>query len=132
MNTIETLVDAHLAAYGEPDTAARRDAIRAVWNANGRLVDPPMESAGHAGIADQAATLLAQFPGHRFHRTTAVDLHHGFARYGWALRNPQGDTVLEGYLADPHHGGNHEQVAWKAIGFPEPPLRTPGGHGHHK
>jgi gluconate 2-dehydrogenase gamma chain len=40
--------------------------------------------------------------------------------------------VLEGYLADPHHGGNHEQVAWKAIGFPEPSLRTPGGHGHHK
>lgn len=96
MNTIETLVDAHLAAYGEPDAAARREAIRAIWNANGRLVDPPMESAGHAGIADQAATLLAQFPGHRFHRTTAVDLHHGFARYGWALRNPQGDAVLEG------------------------------------
>jgi Gluconate 2-dehydrogenase subunit 3 len=40
--------------------------------------------------------------------------------------------VLEGYLADPHHGGNHDQVAWKAIGFPEPSLRTPGDHGHHK
>lgn len=96
MSPIETLVDAHLAAYGEPDAAARRQAIRSIWNAGGRLVDPPMESAGHAGIADQAATLLAQFPGHHFQRTTAVDLHHGFARYGWALRNPQGEAVLEG------------------------------------
>ncbi len=38
--------------------------------------------------------------------------------------------VLEGYLSDPHHGGNHEQVAWKAIGFAEPTLRTRGSHGH--
>lgn len=96
MNTIEALVDAHLAAYCEPDATARREAIQAIWNASGRLVDPPMESAGRAGIADQAATLLAQFPGHTFHRTTDVDLHHGFARYGWALRNPWGEAVLEG------------------------------------
>jgi gluconate 2-dehydrogenase gamma chain len=40
--------------------------------------------------------------------------------------------VLEGYLADPHHGGNHDQVAWKAIGFAEPTLRVRGGsHGGH-
>ena len=39
--------------------------------------------------------------------------------------------VLEGFLCDPHHGGNHEQVAWRAIGFPEPTLRTPGAPGHH-
>lgn len=96
MRPIETLVDAHLAAYGEPDAQARRRAIQSLWNASGRLVDPPMESAGHAGISDQAATLLAQFPGHTFRRTTAVDLHHGFARYGWALHNPQGEAVLEG------------------------------------
>ncbi len=43
--------------------------------------------------------------------------------------------TLEGFLADPVHGGNHEQRGWKAIGFPEPSLRTPGaghdGHGPH-
>ena len=38
--------------------------------------------------------------------------------------------TLEGFLADPVHGGNKDMIAWKAIGFPEPPLRTPGG-GHH-
>jgi gluconate 2-dehydrogenase gamma chain len=40
--------------------------------------------------------------------------------------------VLEGYLADPHHGGNRDQVAWKAVGFSEPSLRTRGSGHHHK
>lgn len=40
--------------------------------------------------------------------------------------------VLEGFLCDPHHGGNHDQIAWRAIGFAEPTLRTPGSpHDHH-
>ena len=92
----ERLVDAHLAAYCEPDPAARRKAIGRLWNAGGRLVDPPFESSGHEGIAQQAALLVAQFPGHRFERTTAVDEHHGFARYGWKLVNDAGVAAAEG------------------------------------
>lgn len=92
----ERLVDAHLAAYCEPDAARRNALVREHWNLQGRLVDPPMEASGHAGIADQAATLLAQFPGHRFERTTALDMHHHFIRYGWRLVNAAGEAVLAG------------------------------------
>jgi gluconate 2-dehydrogenase gamma chain len=39
--------------------------------------------------------------------------------------------TLEGFLSDPVHGGNDGQAGWRAIGFPEPHLRKPGGaHGH--
>jgi gluconate 2-dehydrogenase gamma chain len=38
--------------------------------------------------------------------------------------------VLEGFLCDPKHGGNKDQLGWRAVGFPEPTLRTPGGHHH--
>lgn len=93
---IETLVDRHLAAYGDPDVARRAGAIREIWSAEGRLVDPPFESRGHQGISDQAATLLSQFPGHRFERTTAVDAHHQTLRYGWRLVSPAGAPVVEG------------------------------------
>lgn len=93
---IETIVDSHLAAYCEPDGPSRMKAIAQVWNAQGRLVDPPFESAGHQGIAEQAAMLVRQFPGHRFVRTTGVDSHHEFARYGWALRDGLGNSVMEG------------------------------------
>ncbi|MCD6078045.1 MAG: hypothetical protein K0R89_1983 [Ramlibacter sp.] len=98
MNTsiLERAVDAHLAAYANPDAAARMAAIRALWSQEGRLVDPPMEGRGHAGISDLAATLLSQFPGHRFERSTAIDAHHDFARYGWRLLDPLGAEVLEG------------------------------------
>jgi hypothetical protein len=95
-SNLETLVDRHLAAYGEPDATLRSKSIASIWHAEGRLVDPPIASAGHQGIGDLAATLLSQFPGHTFVRTTAVDAHHEFARYGWALRNHEGVEVLRG------------------------------------
>jgi gluconate 2-dehydrogenase gamma chain len=42
--------------------------------------------------------------------------------------------TLEGYLSDPVHGGNRDQIGWKTIGFPEPHLRAPGSgdprHAH--
>ena len=93
---IETLVDRHLAAYCDTDASRRAGTIRAIWNNEGRLVDPPFESRGHQGISDQAATLLSQFPGHRFERTTAVDAHHQTLRYGWRLVSPAGAAVVEG------------------------------------
>jgi hypothetical protein len=92
----ERIVDAHLAAYCEPDTFRRQDAIRSLWNLRGRLVDPPFESSGHEGIAQQAGMVVAQFPGHRFERTTAVDEHHGFVRYGWKLVDGGGTVAAEG------------------------------------
>lgn len=92
----ETLVDAHLAAYCEADDTRRQQAVARLWNPDGRLVDPPLEAAGHAGIARQGALLLSQFPGHRFVRSTDIDAHHEFVRYGWRLESPEGAAVLEG------------------------------------
>src|SRR3954470_2601813 len=96
LSTLEGLVDRHLAAYCDADAGRRLEAIRAAWNPEGRLVDPPLEARGHQGIADQAATLLSQFPQHRFERSTAIDAHHGFLRYGWRLCNAEGAAMLEG------------------------------------
>jgi hypothetical protein len=35
--------------------------------------------------------------------------------------------TLEGYLSDPVHGGNDEQIGWRSIGFPAPHLRHKHG-----
>lgn len=93
---LEQGVDAWLAAYGDSDAGRRLAAIRAVWHAQGHLIDPPMEARGHQGISDQAATLQSQFPGHRFERSTAIDAHHQSLRYGWKLLDGNGAAVLEG------------------------------------
>jgi hypothetical protein len=39
--------------------------------------------------------------------------------------------TLEGFLSDPNHGGNVDQVGWKYVGFAEPTLREPGASHHH-
>ncbi len=89
-------IDAHLLAYGEPDAARRTDLVAQVWADDGRLIDPPLDARGHDGIVEMADTVQQLYPGHTFARTTAVDEHHGVARYGWALRDPEGHVVLTG------------------------------------
>jgi len=112
--SLNHLVDTHLAAYAEPDAARRLELLRGVWSREGRLVDPPFESRGHQGISEQAAALLAQFPGHRFERTTAVDAHHDMLRYGWRLLSPAGTPVVEGIdIADVDVDGRLSRV----VGF---------------
>jgi len=39
--------------------------------------------------------------------------------------------TLEGFLSDPHHGGNADQVGWKYVDFAEPTLREPGAPHRH-
>jgi hypothetical protein len=93
---IEDMVDTYLAAYCEASEGKRIQLVRSVWNSEGRLIDPPMAASGHQGISNQAAALLAQFPGHVFRRTTEVDAHHAYASFGWSLAGPDGQEVLQG------------------------------------
>jgi len=92
----EHTIDTHLEAYGETDAVRRRELIARVWAEDGTLVDPPLDGRGHEGIDALAVAVQDLFPGHTFARTTAIDAHHGVARYGWELRDPQGATALAG------------------------------------
>ena len=93
---LEDVVDAHLAAYCDADAGRRATAVTANWTPDGRLVDPPMEGTGHDEIAALTDVVLQHFPGHTFRRTTAVDRHHEFARYGWELVGPDGAVAVSG------------------------------------
>ena len=60
----------------------------------------------------QADALLAQFPQHRFRRSSGIDSHHGFARYAWQLLDRAGTVVLEGQdFAQLDSAGRLAQVA---------------------
>lgn len=96
MDDFTALIDSHLAAYGEPDSERRADAVALIWTDDGQLVDPPLAAQGHAQIVAQADALLAQFPGHRFQRSSGIDAHHGRLRYAWTLLDPAGQAVLQG------------------------------------
>jgi hypothetical protein len=97
MTDITATIDTHLAGYAEPDRARRDELLSSVWSADGALLDPPFDGTGHQGIADMVDVLLTHYPEHRFERTTEVDAHHDFARYGWALVTPTGEPAVTGY-----------------------------------
>ena len=91
------VADRHLAAYGEPDPIRRRALLEAAWVPGGALIDPPLDAAaGHDQLDDLFATVQSHYPDHRFRRTTAVDVHHDFGRYGWELVGPDGAVVFGG------------------------------------
>jgi hypothetical protein len=70
--------------------------IHQVWADDGRLLDPPLDGRGHAGISALTDAVHSHFPGHTFRRTTAVDAHHDVARYGWELVGPDGAVAVSG------------------------------------
>lgn len=96
MNEHTTLIDTYLEAYGEPDDARRAELVARVFSATATLADPPFAATGHAELAGTFGAVLAQFPGHRFTRTSAIDEHHDTARYGWALTGPDGAVAVAG------------------------------------
>jgi hypothetical protein len=93
---IDEIIDAHLAAYGEPDDTRRAALVKELWAADGSLIDPPFDGTGHDAVTGLGAILQQHYAGHTFRRTTAVDAHHGVARYGWELVAPDGTAILAG------------------------------------
>jgi hypothetical protein len=113
MSDITTTIDTYLEAYSETDPARRRERIEQVWTIDGQLVDPPLDATGRDAISDMAAAVQAQFPGHSFRRSTAVDAHHGFARYGWELVSPDGTVAVSGVdIAEVDQTGLHRVVGF--------------------
>lgn len=91
-----SVVDAWLVAYAQPDLAQRRQSIQQIWAADGTLIDPPFDGAGHEALSGMVDVVLTHYAGHTFRRTTRVDLHHGYARYGWELVGPDGAVAVGG------------------------------------
>ena len=93
---LTSTIDTYLAAWSEPDAERRASLVERVWAPDGRLVDPPLEGVGHAGIGDMGVALQTHYPGHTFRRTSGVDAHHDQLRFAWELVGPDGSVALTG------------------------------------
>ena len=94
--SITSTIDSHLEAYAMADADRRNSLVAANWSVDGELLDPPLEGRGRAEISALADVVVTHYAGHSFRRTTAVDAHHGFARYGWDLVAPDGTVAVSG------------------------------------
>ncbi|MGZ4764712.1 MAG: nuclear transport factor 2 family protein [Ilumatobacteraceae bacterium] len=96
ITSITETIDSHLEAYALADVDRRNALVAANWSVEGELTDPPLGGRGHAEISALADVVLTHYADHRFERTTAVDAHHGFARYGWSLVGPDRTVAVSG------------------------------------
>jgi hypothetical protein len=91
-----TTIDVYLSTWNEPDAAARTSRLAAAWVSDGHYVDPLQEATGYEQLSGLVDGVQAQFPGHRFERTTVVDRHHDRVRFGWALVAADGTVAIAG------------------------------------
>ena len=89
-------VETYLAMWNEEDPARRAELVTTAWAADGRYADPVQEAAGHAALSEMVAAIHQQLPGHRFSRTSGIDVHHDELRFGWQLAAPDGTVAVAG------------------------------------
>lgn len=81
--TLEETVATYAAAWDEPDHERRRALLEASISADAAYVDPTVALRGIAALIEHIDVVQRRFPGTHLELTSAVDAHHGLARFGW-------------------------------------------------
>jgi hypothetical protein len=90
------LIDRYCEAWQEMDAARRRDLLAAVWADGATYTDPSVHARGVEELLAHIARVVARRPGAKVVRTSAVDAHHGVARFAWQLVQADGTRLPEG------------------------------------
>ncbi len=93
---LTAVVDAYLASLSETDPDVRAALVAQAYDPAARFVDPLQDHKGHDALAGIAPAVNELYPGATFRRTSGVDAHHEFARFGWELVNEDGSLVIDG------------------------------------
>lgn len=93
---ITDLVDRYCAVWNEPDAERRAALLVAVWADGATYTDPRADTVGAEALLAHIAGVRAGRPGAKIVRTTAVDAHHGVARFGWCVVAADGTPLPEG------------------------------------
>ena len=93
---VTSLIDRYCAVWNEPDAIRRKELLEAVWAERATYTDPRADTVGADELLAHIAKVRASRPGAKIVRTTAVDLHHGVARFGWRVVEADGTLVPEG------------------------------------
>jgi hypothetical protein len=92
----ERLIDACCKAWSEEQESPRTAQLEAVLTETARYTDPRAETEGPEALSAHIGKILAARPGSRVIRTTAVDEHHVFARFGFRVIGADGTGLLHG------------------------------------
>jgi hypothetical protein len=93
---VTSLIDRYCAVWNEPDADSRKELLEAVWAERATYTDPRADTVGADELLVHIASIRMSRPGAKIVRTTAVDLHHGVARFGWRVVEADGTPLPEG------------------------------------
>ncbi|MBO6717651.1 MAG: hypothetical protein JJ913_06820 [Rhizobiaceae bacterium] len=94
--TPEEVIDVYATAWGETDAAERMRILESVLTADATYTDPRVYAASPGELSDQIGRILPDRPGARVLRISAVDMHHGKARFAWHMLKGDGTPLPAG------------------------------------
>ena len=96
MTDLEALIDRYGQAWSEPDAARRAELLDSAWAPGATYTDPTVADLDRDALLAHIARIQATRPGAQVRRSTAVDAHHGFARFGFAVVGADGSILRHG------------------------------------
>lgn len=92
---LNELIDRYCEAWQEMDAARRRDLLASLWAGGATYTDPTVDARNLEELLAHIARVVARRPGAKVVRTSAVDAHHGVARFAWQLVQADGTRLPE-------------------------------------
>jgi hypothetical protein len=96
MNPLDTLADRYIATWNETDPTRRLELIKATYTEGAIYTDPLNTGREHAGIDAMIQAAQVKYPGHRFRRTTNLDVHNDRVRFSWEMAPEHGPILAKG------------------------------------
>jgi len=93
---ISVLIDTYCEAWSMAEHEQRAARLRQVWADDATYTDPTTHTRGAAELLAHIAKVVSRRPGSRVIRTSAIDAHHGIARFAWRAVEANGDELPEG------------------------------------
>ncbi len=94
--SIADLIDRYCEVWSEPDAGRRAALLASVWAEGATYTDPSVHAVGADALLAHIAGVQSRRPGAKVLRTSAVDEHHGLARFGWRVVMADGVALPEG------------------------------------
>ena len=93
---VTALIDRYCDVWNEPDPGRRAALLEAVWAPDASYTDPTVHAANGDELLAHIAKVREWRPGAKVLRTSAVDAHHGLARFVWHIAQADGVALSDG------------------------------------
>lgn len=94
--TLDELIDRYCRAWSDADPAARAAHLDAVWGAGATYTDPTVADLERDELLAHIARIQTTRPGAVVRRNSAIDAHHGSARFGFEVVGKDGAILRTG------------------------------------